>query len=124
MQQKFIDRSPGADEPQRNIIRNLIMKFRETGSVTDAAKSVRSPVSEKTINEVEEAIRMHPMKFVRRLSQEVEVPKRTAHDILRKSLHFYPRKMTVMHKLKESDYNYQAHIARTLFYRTVWTFWT
>lgn len=112
VQELYSQRFPGEDMPHRNGVRNLISKFRETGSVLDAARSGRPSVDEETVEDVKERITNSPHKSVRRLALQADIPKSTAHDILKKKLSLYPYKVTVLHQLQEADSEARVHFCR------------
>ena len=104
VQQKFVNQFPDAKLPHRNVVRKLIDKFRETGSVADAPQSGRPLTSEETVLDIQDRILMSPSKSVRRLSQQAHVPKSTAHGIMKKNLKLHPYKVFVVHELQERDH--------------------
>ena len=71
VKEKFAERFPATTVPQRNAVRPLINKFRDTGSVHDASRSGRPTIlTEQKVNDISEAMRQSPTKSLRRLSQE------------------------------------------------------
>lgn len=104
VQIEFNKTFPDTPVPHRNAVRNLIRKFRETGSVQDVSRSGRPITSEETVNDVKDRMERSPTKSVRRLSQEADISKSSAHRILRTNLKLYPYKVTVVHQLHEADH--------------------
>jgi transposase len=104
VQQKFAQQFPDAKVPHHNAVRNLINKFRETGSVQDAPRSGRPSTSEETVLDIQDRMLPSPSKSVRRLSQQAHVSKSTAYRILRTKLKLHPYRMSVVHQLKETDH--------------------
>lgn len=102
---EFMERFPGGQVPHRNAVRNLIAKFRKTGSVADASKSGRPSNLGGKIVHIQDILKKNPIQSIRRLSQQAHVSKSSAQRILRKKLDLYPYKMTTVHQLKESDHN-------------------
>ena len=76
--------------PHRNTVRNLIIKFREHGSVKDAPRSGRPTIfTEKKVNVVSGMMADSPNKSMRRLSQEVDKSFGTVHATVRKNMGLY-----------------------------------
>lgn len=112
VQQQFTDnfqRNP----PHRDTVRDLISKFRSTGSVLDAERSGRPVVlTEMKLNSISDKILQKPETPMRRLAQEVEVSKSTVHKAVRKELKLYPYKIMSVHQLKQADYEKRMHYCR------------
>ena len=103
---EFLERFPTTDLPHRNTVRNLINKFRETGSVHDATRSGRPTVlTEQKVNVISEAMTHSPSKSMRRLSQEVGLSLGAAHTAVRKNIGLYPYRISCQHELKDADHD-------------------
>jgi hypothetical protein len=101
---QYVLKFPDSQVPHRNAVRNLIDKFRATGSVVDAYRSGRPSTSEDTMLDIQARITMSPNKSLRQLSQQVHLPMSTVHKILKSKLHFRPYRLTDVSQLHERDY--------------------
>lgn len=91
--------------PHRDTVRDLIDKFRSTGSVADAPRSGRpSVLSEDKVLDISDKMSMSPNKSIRKLAQETDVSVGTAHTAVRKILELFPYKVTVVQELKPADH--------------------
>lgn len=101
---KFIHKFPDTPVPHRNAVRHLITKFRETGSVHDAYRTGRPPPTEETCMDIQDRMLKSPSKSIRRLAQQVHVPKSTVQRILKTNLKFHPYKISGVPQLLERDH--------------------
>ena len=103
VKQKFREQFPESTVPNRDTVRDLIDKFRRTGSVLDEDRSGRPSVtSPEKKEEISDALLRSPSKSIRRLAQQTAVSKSTAHRIVRNELKLYPYRIKVVHQLKKS----------------------
>lgn len=95
---------PETKIPHRDTVRDLIAKFRSTGSVADAPRSGRpSVLSDDKILDISDKMAISPNKSLRRLALESEVSYGTAHTAVKKKLKLFPYKVTAMQELKPTD---------------------
>lgn len=77
---QFAVKFPGVQVPHRNTVRNLVQKFRETGSINDRTRNSKKRVlTEKKLSEIVESLENSPNKSLRLVSQQVGVSKSSAH---------------------------------------------
>ena len=96
---QFADVNPS----NRDTVRRLANKFRETGSVLDKALRVTTYVlKEDKLGEIRERPKHTPTKCLRRLGQETGISKSTAWRGT-KLLHMKPYKITIVHELLPRD---------------------
>jgi len=88
--------------PHRKAVRQLIKKFKETGSVHDATSSRRPSILTEE-SDISDRMLHSPKKSIRKLSQQVGVSYGTAHTALKKSLSLYPYKIKAVHELKPGN---------------------
>ena len=89
--------------PSRNAIKDLVNKFKRTGSVLDDHRSGRPSSAPETVQRVSEAITRSPTASTRRLSRELEVSQSTVWKILRYSLKKRAYHMQIVQRLEEED---------------------
>jgi transposase len=71
-------------------VRQLIQKFKETGSVCDAARSGRpSILTEEKVLDISDRRLQSPKKYIKKLSQQVGVSYGTVHTAIKKSAYAY-----------------------------------
>jgi transposase len=93
VQQRFLAHFAETKVPHCNAVRQLIQKFKETGSVCDATRSGRpSILTEKKVLDISDCMLQSPKKSIRKLSQQVGVSYGTAHTTLKKRLCLHPYK--------------------------------
>jgi len=81
--QRFEAQFPEIKVPHRNAVRQLIQKFKESGSVSDATISGSpSKVTEKEVLHISDRMLQSPKTFPRKLSQQVGVSHGKAHRAL------------------------------------------
>jgi hypothetical protein len=102
---KFVQIFPNTQAPDRKTVRNLINKFRDTGSVHDAYRSGRPSGGEETSLKIQDSILMSPRKSVRKLAQQVHVSTSTVYRILKTKLKYHPYKLSVVPQMKEIDHH-------------------
>jgi hypothetical protein len=99
LQQKFPDFQGTYQQLAQKVYKCLNM-FLETGSVLRRAA--------ENIEEVEQRIADTPNKFMRRLTQETNLSFGTVQLIVKKDLHFFPYRVSVVHEIKPLD-NKSSH---------------
>lgn len=99
---------PSAPVPHDSTIKRLVDKFRETGSVHDRKRSGRPSFDDEDVASVQGALINSPQKSLRKVSQQIDMPYSSVHKISRTILHLFPYKTSVMHTLKESDYEQRS----------------
>ena len=100
---RFGTQFPDVGLPNRDTVRRLVNRFRETGSVLDKKPKVTKRVlTEEKIHQIGERLEQTPTKSLRRLAQETGVSKASA---LRatKLLGLKPYRITVVHELRPRD---------------------
>ena len=99
-QRRFVIDFPGRNPPSRLTIRRLVLKFRETGYVTNANKghSGRPRSARTAINTeiVRQRLEESPRKSTRRLSQEISLSRTTVRRILNTDLHLFPYRVQIL----------------------------
>ncbi|KAG7154479.1 Macrophage migration inhibitory factor-like [Homarus americanus] len=104
VQRRFAEKFPNIQVPHRNTVRQLIKKFRDTGSVADAPRSGRpSVLTQEKLEDLSDHILQSPKNSVRKLAQEAGVSYGSVQRALRKDLLFHPYKLTSVHEPKERD---------------------
>jgi transposase len=80
VQEQFDEKIPETHEPDRNAVRRLTEKFRETGSVLDAERCGRpSKLNDKKLMDISDSMLRSPSKSLRSLAQEKDIGLATAH---------------------------------------------
>ena len=93
----------GRDPPSRPSIRLWHKKFMETGTVFDTRRSGRPRTSEENIERVRQAFQRSPMKSIRTVARQLELPRSTVHKVLHKNLRFYAYKVQMLQALQPND---------------------
>jgi transposase len=102
--QRFQAQLPETKVPHHNVVRQLIQKFQETGSMCDATWPGRpSILTEKKLLDISDRMLQCLKKSIQKLSQQVGVSYGTAHTTFKKSLHLHPYKITAVLELKPGD---------------------
>lgn len=102
---KFQVRFPNLECPHRDTVRDLISKFRVTGSVHDVPRTGRPTLlTDGKLDEISDIMLRSPSKSTRKLAQETGISKWTAHKAVRHKLQLFPYKVTVVHELQQTDY--------------------
>lgn len=86
----------------QSTVNRLLIKFKGTGSVTDQLRSGRPSTSTDVQETVLARFSASPKKSIRRASFELNLPKSTIHDILKRE-RFHPYKLQILHHLTEDD---------------------
>ena len=85
--------------PKKNVFKRVIDRFRTTGSVKIEypKKKEKKPVieNEETVERVRQLITSNVGMSLRQMATELDLPKSTVWDILRKTLNFYPYKINL-----------------------------
>lgn len=111
---KFRLRFPDSTRPSKPYVHNLFKKWRETGSVLNKKKNrVKTVLTEDTLEDMQARLQVSPRKSSRRLAQECGISKTS---VLRglKSLKFYPYKVSVVHRLKDTDWPARVNFCREM----------
>jgi transposase len=91
----LLKKSPETPVPHLNAVLRLTEKFRETGSVLDAERSVRpSKLHDKKLMDISDSMLRSPSKSLRKLAQEKNIGFATAHKAVREKLNRFPYKVT------------------------------
>ena len=75
----------------------------ETGTVFDTRRSGRPRTSEENIKRVRQAIQCSPMKSIRTVARQLELPRSTVHKTLHKNLRLYAYKVQMLQALQPND---------------------
>ena len=96
-----------AKAPQQKYIQYTVQKFMSKGTVLDCRKreagapiTVRSPAN---VDRVRASVQQSPKKSLRRRSQELGISVASLQRILRKDLTKFPYKISICHKLTDTD---------------------
>ena len=89
--------------PSRQAIKDLVNKFKRTGSVLDEQRPGRPSSSQATVQSVNDAITRSPTASTRRLSRELGLSQSTVWRILRYKLKKHAYHIQVVQKLYEED---------------------
>ncbi|KAJ4428478.1 hypothetical protein ANN_24515, partial [Periplaneta americana] len=95
VQQQFLEQFPNSKLTYRDTIYHLINKFRETGSVQDAARSgsPHPPVlTEDKLLDISDRMLKSPTKSLRKLAQQTNILYTSAHKAVKQELNLYPYK--------------------------------
>ena len=90
--------------PTRAAIKNLVNKFKRTGSVKDEDRSGRPSITPEAVQSVQEAVTRSPEASTRRLSRELAIPHTTVWKTLRYHLKKHAYHVQIVHKLEAEDY--------------------
>jgi AraC-like DNA-binding protein len=90
--------------PARNTIRELIERWRETGSVTDRPRSGRPQVGVDRVDDVRRLIEESPTTSIRRMSQTLDISRSTMHRIARSRVGVYPYRLQLRQQLQPQDF--------------------
>lgn len=103
--EQFSVQYPNTHVPSKSTINSLIHRFRTFGAVTDRKRpGTAKKLSAQEIENIRTRIVHSPKKSLRRLSAETGVSLGTCHNVVRKTLKFFPYRVTVMHELLPADY--------------------
>jgi hypothetical protein len=92
------------DIPSEKAIKAIYDKFIETGSVHDRERTGRpSLAAPQKLDEIEDFLSNNAVVSVRRVSDEVHMPKTTVHRIMRNVLGYKPYKMHATQQLEDED---------------------
>ena len=101
---RFITQFPDVRRPNRDTVRQLVNKMRETGSLLNKKKRIRKRVlTEEKLDEIGERLEHTPTKSLRRLGQEARISKSSAWRAT-KMLKLKPYKVTIVHELQPRDH--------------------
>ena len=106
VQERFQERFPLTKLPHRDTVRDLVNKFRRTGSVKDEGRSGRPlKLDEDKLDEINNKIMQSPSKSMRKLAQETNLSVGSAHKATRKALGLFPYKVTAVQELQSTDFD-------------------
>lgn len=91
------------DPPTRQSIYRWMKQFKDTGSVAKKKSPGRPPTSVENVQRVKQAFERSPRQSVRRAARELQLPRSTVHDVLRKRLHMFPYKIQMVQQLQPDD---------------------
>ena len=106
--------------PSDFMIRRLIQRFQQYGSVSDLPRSgrPRSVFSQINRERVLDSVQEEPGTSIRRRSDQLGMPRMSLYRIPRNDLHLYPHKVELVQKLKPTDHrqrlNYSVQIQRVV----------
>ncbi|XP_076352672.1 uncharacterized protein LOC143248124 [Tachypleus tridentatus] len=91
-------------DSQFPLFRNLVDKFRETGSVDDAKRCGRPrKLSEEKMLDISDSVMQSPSKSLRKLAQQRDIGLGTAHKAVKKKLKLFPYKIMAAQALEATD---------------------
>lgn len=106
--QEFREAYPDHDVDYDNLrrnIRRLVERFNNTGSVAPGKSPGRPTVAnEEVVEDVRARLEQSPNKSLRKLCNQTGLSYGTCHGIVKKKLHFYPYKITVLQELHQPDF--------------------
>ena len=101
--------------PSEKTIKAIYDKFIETGSVHDRERTGRpSLATPEKLDEIEGVLSNNAMVSVRRVSDEVDMPKTTVHRIMRNVLGYKPYKMHATQQLEDEDMDVRVVMSEIL----------
>ena len=110
VQEKFKEQFPHAKVPHRDIVRDLIKKFRKSGSVKNEGRSGRpTKLDEDKLDAINDKMMQSPSKSMRKLSQETNLSVGSKHQGAKKELGLFPYKATAVQELKVTDFEKRLH---------------
>jgi hypothetical protein len=90
--------------PSRKSVRLWYIRFKETGSVENRKGAGRPRTSDANVLRVRNAFENSPTVSVRRASINLDMPKSSVHDVVKKQLHLFPYKIQILHELLPDDF--------------------
>ena len=113
VRQRFAEKFPDKAVPHRNAVRNLVDKFRETGSVDDPECCGRpAKLSEEKLFDISNSIQQSPSISLRKLAQQHDIGLATAHKAFRRELKFFSYKIMAVQELKITDHEKRLRYCR------------
>ena len=112
---RHFQRQNMSDIPSEKTIKAIYDKFIETGSVHDRERSGRPSVATpEKLDAIEKVLSNNAMISVRRVSQEVNVPRSTVHRTMRNVLGYNPYTMHLTQQLDDEDKDVRVVMAEIL----------
>jgi len=104
-QRKFQQHFGKRQAPSQKVILHAVTNFREAGNANKKKSPGRPRTSRSAENcrRVANTIEQSPMMSTCRLPQQVNVPRTSAHGILKEDLHLYPYKVQLVQQLLPPD---------------------
>ena len=106
-QRVFRREFPGRKTPCRKTIKQIVQKFRNTGSVVNENKghsgwyvAVRTRANVQTLRKHPQ---QSPQKSTRRLSQEVDISRTTVQRIIHNDLKLFPYKVQILQQQTDAN---------------------
>lgn len=103
--------------PTRASIYRWMKLFKERGSVEGKKSPGRTRTSDAAVERVRDAFQSSPRKSVRTAARELQLPRSTVHDILRKRLHLHPYKIQMAQHLYPADEDRRKEFAMDMLAR-------
>lgn len=103
VQRQFRVTYPGQNSPDDKAIRRWFNQFRDTGSVLKGHSPGRPKTSDDKVEEIRQSCIRSPKKSIVRRSLQLNVPKSTLHDVVRKRLRLRAYKIQLRHQIKPVD---------------------
>ena len=101
----FSNRYSTISPPSNEAIRNIVQKFKETGSINDREKKrAKTVLTNECVDDIRDKISAAPNTSVRKLSTQCNISYGSVRNALKKSLHYHPYKINVIQELKPADY--------------------
>ena len=91
------------DPPTRATIKAWPKQFMETENVLHQKEAGRPSTSREDVERVSQAFWQSPTKSVRKAAGELNMPKTTVHDVLRKRLKLHPYKVQLLQAVLPTD---------------------
>lgn len=114
-QKMFTVKFPGHGIPSKSCIHKLIKKWRQTGSVENLKKNRAAPIrTPAVIDDIQERMNRSPNKSTRKLSQQMNISRRSCQRVLH-SLHLKPYRLACVQDLKEEDKTKRVYYCTWLF---------
>jgi hypothetical protein len=96
-------------------IKNCHTKFKENGNVGRKKGAGRPRTNPADFSRFQNRFQQSPTVSLRRESIKLNLPPSTVHGVLKKTMHFFPYKIQVLHELKQSDYHLRFQHASSQF---------
>ena len=103
VQRQFRVTYRGHKAPDDKAIRCWCNQFRDTGSVLKGHSPGRPRTSEDKVEEIRQSCIRSPKKSIARRSLQLNIPKSTLHDVIRRRLRLRAYKIQLRHQIKPAD---------------------
>ena len=90
--------------PSENSIKRWHRRFLQYGTVADLPRSGRPQTSPQNVSRIEAAFRENPRLSLRVAERELQIPRSTIDDVLRRKLKMFPYKISFLQQLLPNDY--------------------